>query len=106
VLGGLSLAGGLIALNVVLIVLGLAGLAYAYWHYRQLDVKRSAIRTQGDIRRKNATQNLNALIAELVDYRTEWDTEDTRAEDAREFLTAISPVDQLNVSPHNAREVV
>lgn len=106
IIGGLITVGGLISLAVAAIVIGIAISAYAVYDYLQLDKRRDAVRASGDVRKKDALQQLNAALAELVDYHTEWETADGRAEDARALLQAISPVDNLTVSKHDAREVL
>jgi hypothetical protein len=104
--GGLLAVGGLAVLNVVIILLGLALAGYGVWDYFQLDKRRAAIRAQGEERKKRALLQLSSMLAEIVDYRAEWATEDANAEQARELLTNISPVDNLSVSAHDAREVL
>jgi hypothetical protein len=104
--GGLTIAGGLVALNIIVIVIGLALAGYAFWNYKQLDKRRDALRARGEERKKAAVQKLNATLAELVDYHAAWGEEDARAEDARQLLLAISPSETLTVSAHDAREVL
>ena len=49
---------------------------------------------------------MRAALAELVDYRREWAKEDTRAEELRELVLAISPRECTFVQPGDARQVV
>ena len=104
--GAVILVIGLVALSVIPILLGLGAAAYAAWDYFQLDKRRGAARAQGEERKGRALKELNAMLAEIVDYRAEWATEDANAETARELLTSISPVDHLSVSAHEVREVI
>jgi hypothetical protein len=104
--GGLLFAGGLVALSIVVILFGLAIAGYGVWGYFQLDKRRDAVRAQGEERKKRALLQLSATLAEIVDYHGEWATEDAHAEEARELLTSISPVDHLSVSANQVREVL
>jgi hypothetical protein len=106
IVGGLTIAGGLVALQVVVIVIGLALAGWAFWSYKQLDKRRAALRARGEERKKNAVHILNGTLAELVDYHSVWGDEDARAEDARDLLLSISPSETLSVSAHDAREVL
>jgi hypothetical protein len=91
---------------VALVIIGLALAAWAGWDYMQLDKRRDAQRARGEERKALARQKLQASLAELVDYHDEWEKADVQAEDARELLLAISPVEQMAVSAHDAREVL
>jgi hypothetical protein len=97
---------GLITLAVVVILLGLGCAAFAAWDYFQLDRRRDAVRAAGEERKRRAAEQLTAALAELVDYHAEWEAQDANAEAARDLLVGISPVEQLTVSAHDAREVL
>jgi hypothetical protein len=106
VTGGALLIVGLVALAVVVIVLGAGLAAYAAWDYFQLDKRRDTARARGEDRKRRAVEQLNAALAELVDFHSEWETHDAEAEEARDLLVSISPVEQLAVSAHQTREVL
>jgi hypothetical protein len=106
VTGGVLLVIGLVTLTVVVILLALGLAGYAAWDYLQLESRRQAARTRGEDRKRRALEQLNAALAELVDYGTEWDSQDDNAEHARNMLVDISPVEQLSVSAHQTREVL
>lgn len=89
--GGAILIWGIAALNVLGIVIGAIGVGWAYYHYSKTAQKKYKVKThfakmQGDM------QNIvRALLAEVVDWRSAYTKEDTRAEQVKSLLEMIKP---------------
>lgn len=57
-------------------------------------------------RSQNAKEVLRGCIAEAVDYRKEYTTEDANAEVLRQLLTSITPEDFSSISKETARNII
>lgn len=105
--GGIAIAMGLIALvNWFLLLIGGAGVAYWYLETQRLDQRRDSAEKAMRDRERSAGQILKASLAEVVDYREEWATEDSKAEEARVELAAITPSQHVKAHDTDARGVM
>lgn len=68
--------------------------------------RREQIQSEFEERHKSASEVLRALLAEGVDYRSQWTEKDAEAETFRQVLTELTPSQHQHSQPGNGRTVV
>jgi len=80
----------------------LVGLCLGAWvgyEYTQLEPRRDALRSSFEQRRRAAAEALRASLAELVEWRRDFDRRDGMAKETEAFINALRPDSQL-LAPH------
>jgi hypothetical protein len=68
--------------------------------------KKEQVKNTIQERKKKAKEVLRGCLAEIVDYRKELATEDSKAENVRQLLSSITPQDFSSVSQQTARNII
>ena len=108
---------GLIALGVVLLlmsfangiivfVMGLAALGWAFIGYRQVQQRRKQIERDFAVLQEQSTQALRACLAETVEWRRDWAMRDAVAAEVSSLLESISPEQHLLAGHNTTRRVM
>lgn len=103
---GAALLVGLITVTVPVIVIALIAGACAGWAYSRLGPKCAEAQRVGNKNKERRLEELKACLTEAVDFREEWHEEDSRAEDARDLLLAVSTSDYEMSRPDETRMVL
>ena len=82
---------GLISLNVVVVLLGVAAGGWAFWQYKQLDQRREQVQAAGEQDGREARETLDSGLAELTEFWRAWVEADSKAEPTRKELTSLIP---------------
>lgn len=91
VAGLLLLLPGLISLNILMIVLGLAGISVTAVEAANLKKKKQKVGEDFDTLIENSIIRLKALIAELVDFRREYNRQDANYDTIMAFFNGLTP---------------
>lgn len=97
--GGLIVLGALLSLSWFFALVGLGVGAWVGYEYSQIEPRRNAVRASFDQRRQAAAASLRASLAELVEWRRDFDRRNGLAKDTEVFINALRPDSQL-LAPH------
>jgi len=82
------------------------GMGLIPYHLSQLKKKRAQIQRDFEQRLKNTAEILRALLAEGVDYRSQWTEKDAAAETFRQTLVELTPAQYQRSRPEDIRTVI
>lgn len=89
-----------------LFVFALAGIGYFFYTKKDLVKRKEKVAVEFDVLLEHCTQVLRATLAEVVDWRKEYEREDQNAQLVTDLLETITP-EQYSFSSHdNARAIV
>ncbi len=89
----------------LMVILGAACFVYFGIQYSSLNTRKEKVRQQFENLKSQAGQILRAALAEVVDWRREYQKEDAQSKDVNDILEAISP-EQYTLSSHDAARAV
>lgn len=87
---GMLVAGSMF-LGIIAIVAGIGLILNHFSKKKKIETSRQNIETQFEQKRTNGSQIIRALLAEVVDFRAEFDRKDAQSQQVMDFLDQITP---------------
>ena len=87
---GMIVAGSMF-LGVIAIIAGIGLILNHFSKKKKIETGRQNVETQFEQKRVNGSQIIRALLAEVVDFRAEFDRKDAQSQDVMDFLNQITP---------------
>ena len=92
--------------GIIVFVMGLAALGWAFIGYRQVQQRRKQIERDFAVLQEQSTQALRACLAETVEWRRDWAMRDAVAAEVSSLLESISPEQHLLAGHNTTRRVM
>ena len=85
------LVSGSFFMGIVCIVGGVGLVLYHFSKKKQIETTRQDILSQSEEKKKNGSEIIRAVLAEVVDFRSEFDAKDKESKKVIDFLNQIAP---------------
>lgn len=104
-IGGAALLLLGLTFNTFFLLLGAGAGAFAYIQYKNLDQRKEKIRQDMELKREKAVNILKACVAEVIDYRREYEEKDKDFEKVLEFINSLSALQYFKSRDTGARDM-
>lgn len=101
---GSGSVGGLL-FGIVIMIAGIGMLCAHFSKKKQVTIEREVVSNQYEEKRKTGIQILRATIAEIVDFRNEFQMHDNESEKVIDFLEQITPEQYIKTMADSTRKI-
>lgn len=105
VIGLIMMFAGHPFLGIIAIVAGIGMIINHYSKKKNIEISRENINTQFEEKRTNGTKIIRATLAEVVDFRAEFDSRDSESQKVVDFLEEISPDQYVRKLADSSRRI-
>lgn len=92
-------------LGIIVLVIGAMMLINHFRKKSKLEPRRKSLNQQFDEKKRSSEQILRAVLAEVVDYRSEFNKKDGESQKVTDFLAQLSPEQYLNKIAGSSRRI-